>query len=87
MFQEVFVRDYRFEFRGRACMVGIMKMKYNDEMWGDCNAMVGRVLSYLDEDKVRPSIKKAVKSELWEFHNKHNGDDNDNEDNTADLGI
>ena len=50
-----------------------------NDMWKDCNAMVGRVLSYLDEDEVRPSIKAAVKAELWAFHNKHNGDDNDDD--------
>jgi len=70
-------RDYRFTRRVDSGRVRDMNMKYDDEMWIDCNAMVGRILSYLDEDNVRPSIKKAVKSELWEFHNKHNGDDDD----------
>lgn len=61
-------------------------MNYDDEMWRDCNAMVGRILSYLDEDEVRQATKKAVKSELWEFHNKYNGDDDyDARDNTARL--
>ena len=54
-----------------------MTMTMNNDMWTDCNAMVGRILSYLDEDEVRQSIKMAVKSEIWAFHNKHNGDDND----------
>ena len=56
-----------------------MRMTMNNEMWKDCNAMVGRILSYLDEDEVRQSVKMAVKSEIWAFHNKHNGDDYDNE--------
>ena len=75
-------------FGGVLGMVNLMTMNMNNEMWQDCNDMIGRILTYLDEAKVGTGIKKAVKSEIWDFHNKHNGDDNDyRNDKTEPLGI
>ena len=42
-----------------------------------CNDMIGRILTYLDEDEVRRSTKKAVKSEIWDFYNKLENDYDD----------
>lgn len=51
-----------------------------NDKWKSCNDMIGRILTYLDEDEVRRSIKKAVKSEIWDFYNEHvNGDDDEQE--------
>ena len=49
----------------------------NDPQWKDCNDMIGRVLTYLDDEEVRRATKMAIKSEIWNFHNKYNGDDNE----------
>ena len=56
-----------------------VSMTMTNDMWKDCNDMIGRILTYLDEDEVRRATKAAVKSEIWAFHNKHNGDDYDQE--------
>jgi len=44
-------------------------MTNDNELWKSCNDMIGRILTYLDEDEVRRSTKKAVKSEIWDFYN------------------
>jgi len=53
-----------------------MTMKKEDQ-WKLCNDMIGRILTYLDEDEVRRSTKKAVKSEIWDFFNKIDDEDED----------
>ena len=55
-----------------------MNMAMNNERWKSCNDMIGRILTYLDEDEVRLATKKAVKSEIWDFYNKMENE-NDNE--------
>ena len=49
-------------------------MTMTNDNWKSCNDMIGRILTYLDEDEVRRSTKKAVKSEIWEFYNKLEND-------------
>lgn len=46
-----------------------MTMTNDNDNWKSCNDMIGRILTYLDEDEVRRSTKKAVKSEIWDFYN------------------
>jgi hypothetical protein len=62
-----------------------MNMAMNNEQWKSCNDMIGRILTYLDEDKVRLATKKAVKSEIWDFYNKMEND-YDNEERTSTIG-
>lgn len=62
-----------------------MNMAMNNEQWKSCNDMIGRILTYLDEDKVRLATKKAVKSEIWDFYNKMEND-YDNEERTITIG-
>jgi hypothetical protein len=62
-----------------------MNMAMNNEQWKSCNDMIGRILTYLDEDKVRLATKKAVKSEIWDFYNKMEND-YDNEESTSSIG-
>jgi hypothetical protein len=62
-----------------------MNMAMNNEQWKSCNDMIGRILTYLDEDKVRLATKKAVKSEIWDFYNKMEND-YDNEESTSSVG-
>lgn len=50
----------------------------NNEPWKSCNDMIGRILTYLDEEEVRRATKKAVKSEIWDFYNEH-VEENDND--------
>lgn len=55
-----------------------MTMNMNNPKWKPTNDMIGRILTYLDEDEVRLATKKAVKSEIWDFFNKHvDGDEYD----------
>ena len=50
----------------------------NEIKWKLCSDMIGRVLTYLDEEESSRGTKMAVKSEIWNFYNATNGDDNDN---------
>jgi hypothetical protein len=59
-----------------------MNMNMTNERWKFCNDMIGRILTYLDEDAVRLATKKAVKSEIWDFYNKlENENDNEKDGN------
>ena len=55
-----------------------LNMNMTDE-WEAHNKMVGRVLTYLDEANVGTGIKKAVKSELWDFYNEYVKENDDDE--------
>jgi hypothetical protein len=58
-------------------------MNMTNDKWKPCNDMIGRILTYLDEDESSRATKKAIKTEIWDFYNEHvNGDDNDNEQET-----
>ena len=52
-------------------------MNMTNDKWKSCNDMIGRILTYLDEDEVRRSTKKAVKAEIWDFYNKLENDYDD----------
>ena len=58
-------------------------MTMTNDKWKPCNDMIGRIMTYLDEEDANRSTKKAIKSEIWDFYNEHvNGDeDNDDENN------
>ena len=56
-------------------------MNMTNDKWKSCNDMIGRILTYLDEDEVRRATKKAVKSEIWDFYNEHM--EHDYEDETT----
>lgn len=53
--------------------VHIMNVQMNNDndkdKWKLCNDMIGRILTYLDEEDVRRAVKMAVKSEIWNFFN------------------
>ena len=47
-----------------------VKMTNDNDKWKSCNDMIGRILTYLDEeDGVKRATKMAVKSEIWNFYN------------------
>ena len=47
-----------------------MTMTNDNDKWKSCNDMIGRILTYLDEeDCVKRATKMAIKSEIWNFYN------------------
>jgi len=58
-----------------------LNMKMTNDKWKPCNDMIGRILTYLDEEEAGRATKKAIKSEIWDFYNEHvTGDEYDNDD-------
>lgn len=58
-----------------------MNMTNENPKWRAFSNMIGRIMTYSDEDTVRLSTKKAIKSELWEYYNEYvDGDDYEKEE-------
>ena len=55
-------------------------MTMTNDNWKSCNDMIGRILTYLDDEEVGRATKKAVKSEIWDFYNKLENDYDDEQD-------